>query len=107
MRDDCAGSGAVEAGDEIKQRGFSRAGAAQEREELAGGDGERDVVNGADGGVAEGVVAGDVIELNGRLVDGQVVGHRDLGWLTEYYAQQAFRVAEFRAQNGCGWVGSS
>ena len=62
---DGAGRGAVETGDEIEKRGFSRAGAAEKREEFARGKIERNVVDGTDHGAAHGVVAGDVVDANG------------------------------------------
>ncbi len=84
MSDDRAGSGAIESGNEIQKRGFSGAGAAEEGEEFARFDREGVVVHRADGGVAERVVAGDVVEADGRFV----VGHRDWFGPTEYYARE-------------------
>ena len=72
MCDDRARAGAVQAGDEIEQRGFSGAGAAEEGEEFAVRDGERNVVDGADDGFAHDVLAGNLVELDCRFL----VGHK-------------------------------
>lgn len=71
---DGAGCGAVEAGDEIQKRGLSRAGCAKKGEEFVGGDGERDFVDGADGGFAHGVVPGNVVKLDGGIGGGHESG---------------------------------
>jgi len=71
--EDGAGGGAVEAGDEIEERGFAGAGGAEEGEEFVVGDGEGEFVDGADGSFAHGVVAGDAVELDGGIGG----GHRD------------------------------
>jgi aminopeptidase YwaD len=76
VRDDGAGTGAVETGDEIEQRGFSGARATQKSEKLAMRDGERHVVDGADDGFAHDVVAGNLVKLDGWFV----VGHKDSCW---------------------------
>ncbi len=68
MSDDRAGGRAVQAGNEIEKRGFSRAGAAEKGEKFAGGKIERNIIDGADHGLAHGVVAGDMVETNGKLV---------------------------------------
>jgi hypothetical protein len=68
--EDGPGGGAVEAGNEIEQRGFSRAGGAEESEEFVVGHGEGEFVDGADGGFAHGVVAGDAVELDGGIGGG-------------------------------------
>ena len=57
VSEDGAGSGPVEAGDEIQERGFAGAGGAEEGEEFAVGDREREFVDGTDGSFAHGVVA--------------------------------------------------
>lgn len=67
MRDDRAGAGAVEASDEVEQRGFSGTRAAEKREEFARREGERNVVDGSNNGFAHDVVAGDLVELDGWL----------------------------------------
>jgi len=72
--EDGAGGGTVESGDEVKQSGFAGAGGAEEREKFAFGDGEGDFVDGADGGFAHGVVAGDTIELDGGSGSGHERG---------------------------------
>jgi hypothetical protein len=84
VSDDRAGGGAVEASDEIEQRGFSGAGAAEKGQKFARFDGKGDVVHRTDGGVAKSVVAGDMVELDGWFV----VGHRDRFGPTEYYATE-------------------
>ena len=61
---DGAGGGTVESGQEIEEGGLAGAGAAEERDEFALADFEGDVVDGGDGGVAEMVVAGDVLGLD-------------------------------------------
>jgi len=93
--DDRARSGAVETGDEIEQRGLSGAGRAEESEEFAGWDGQRDVVDRANRGFAEGIVAGDAVELDGGIG----VGHG--GWYgpTEYYARDVYQVSHFRLRS--------
>jgi len=63
--EDRTGSGTVEAGDEVQESGFAGAGRAEEREEFVVGDGEREFVDGVDGGFAHDVVAGDAVELDG------------------------------------------
>ncbi len=63
---DGAGGGAVEPGDEIEERGFAGAGGAEEGEEFVLRDGKGDFVDGANGGCAHGVVAGDAVELDGK-----------------------------------------
>src|SRR5258708_2919099 len=73
VSEDGAGGGAVEAGDEIEERGFAGAGRAEEGEEFVVGDGEGEFVDGADGSFAHGVVAGDAVELDGGIGG----GHRD------------------------------
>jgi hypothetical protein len=65
---DRAGCGAVEPGEEIEEGGLAGTGAAEKGDEFAGSDFEGDVVDGGDGGVAELVVAGDVLSLDERLV---------------------------------------
>jgi hypothetical protein len=62
--DDGAERGAVESSEEAEESGFARAGAAEESEEFAGEDGEGDVINGANGGFAEMVFAGDVLGVD-------------------------------------------
>ncbi len=57
-------SGAQEAGDEAQQRGLAAAGRADADDELAGRDGERDVVH---AGVAAGVAEADAFERDGRV----------------------------------------
>ena len=74
--EDGAGSGAIETGDEIEQRGFSRAGGAEESEEFVVGDGEGEFVDGTDGRFAHGVVAGDAVELDGGIGGGHGGGVR-------------------------------
>lgn len=74
---DCAGGGAVEPGQEIEKGGLAGAGGAEEGDELALADFEGDVVDSGDRGVAEVVVAGDVLGLDEGLVGGD--GHRS-GW---------------------------
>jgi len=76
---DGAGGGAVESGQEIEKGGFAGAGAAEKGDEFAGADFERDVVDGGDGGVAEMVVAGDVLGLDEGSV-GLVGGGHGNGW---------------------------
>ncbi len=61
---DGAGSGAVEPSQEIEKGGLAGAGAAEEGNEFALADLEGDVVDGGDGGVAEVIVAGDVLRLD-------------------------------------------
>src|ERR1700680_4667590 len=51
------GGGPVQAGHEIQQGGFARAGTAEESEEFTAGDFERKVVYRADGGFAQAVFA--------------------------------------------------
>ncbi len=68
--EDGAGGGAVEAGDEVEERGFAGAGRAEEREEFVVGYGEGEFVDGADGGFTHGVVAGDAVELDGGIGGG-------------------------------------
>ena len=72
LGDDRSGAGTVEAGDEIKQRGFSGTGAAQQGEEFAGWNRERDIVDGADDGFAHEVVAGNRFKTDG----GRKLGHK-------------------------------
>ena len=70
---DGAGGGAVESGQEIEKGGLAGAGAAEKGDEFALADFEGDVVDGGDGGVAEVVVAGDVLGLDegvGRRLGG-------------------------------------
>jgi hypothetical protein len=74
--DDGAGSGPVESGNQIQQCGFAGAGGAEEGEEFVIGDGERDFIDGSDGGFAHGVVARDAIELDGRFGDGHEIGRQ-------------------------------
>ena len=61
---DGAGGGAVKSGQEIEKGGLAGAGAAEKCDEFGGADFERDVVDGGDGGVAELIVAGDVLSLD-------------------------------------------
>jgi len=61
---DGAGGGAIEAGQEIEEGGLAGAGAAEKSDKFAGADFERDVVDGGDDGVAESVVAGDVLGVD-------------------------------------------
>jgi len=61
---DSAGGGAVEPSQEIEKGGLAGAGTAEECDEFALADFEGDVVDGGDGGVAEVVVAGDVLGLD-------------------------------------------
>ena len=70
VSEDGTGSGAVEAGDEIEQRGFAGAGGTEESEKFVVGYGEGEFVDGADGGFAHGVVAGDAVELDGGIGGG-------------------------------------
>ncbi len=58
------GSGAIESGQEIEKGGLTGAGAPEEGDEFAGADFEGDVVDGRNGGVAETVVARDVLGLD-------------------------------------------
>jgi len=74
MRGDRTGCGAIQAGDEIEERGFAGAGGAEECEELVVGNGERKFVDRADGSFAHGVVAGDAIELDSGIGDGHGMG---------------------------------
>jgi hypothetical protein len=67
VSEDGAGCRAVEAGDEIQERGFTGAGGAEETEEFVVGDGEGEFVDGADGSFAHRVVARDAVELNGGI----------------------------------------
>jgi len=72
LGDDRSGAGAVEAGDEIEQRGFSGTGAAEQSEKFACRNHERDLVDGVDDGFAHDVVAG-----NGSKADGgRKLGHK-------------------------------
>lgn len=64
---DGAGSGAIEAGHEVEKGGFAGAGAAEEGQEITALNGEGDVVDGADDGSAEGVVPGNVVEVDDGL----------------------------------------
>ena len=73
---DGAGGGAVESGQEIEKGGLAGAGAAKEGDEFSGADFERDIVDGGDGGVAEVVVAGDVLGLD----EGSSCGGHGCGW---------------------------
>ena len=72
VREDRAGAGAVEPGDEIEKGGFSGARAAEKREKFTYRDGERDFVDGADDGFAHEVVAGD----GSKPDSGRELGHR-------------------------------
>lgn len=90
--DDRAGARAVETGDEIEERGFSRAGAAEKREEFAARDGERDVVDGANDRFAHNIVAGNLVKLDREFC----IGHRHRS--QEYYAGAGLEVAG----DGCG-----
>lgn len=72
VRDDRAGAGTIEPGDEIEKRGFSGAGAAEKREKLTRWNGERDFVDRADEGFAHDIVAGD----GSKLDRGRKLGHR-------------------------------
>ncbi len=74
--DNGAGGGAVESGDEIQQGGLSGAGRAEEGEKFVWENGERDIVDGADGGFTHGVVAGDTVELDGGIGSGHESGVR-------------------------------
>ena len=65
---DGAGCGTIESGQEIEKGGLAGAGAAEEGDEFAGADFEGDVVDCGDGGVAELIVAGDVLSLDEWLV---------------------------------------
>ena len=69
---DGTGGGAVESGQEIEQGGFAGAGTAEQGDEFALADFEGDVVDGGDGGVAEVIVARDVLGLD---QGGGWVGH--------------------------------
>ncbi len=60
-----AGSGTVEPGHQVEQSGFSRARAAEKRDEFAGADLERNVVHRAYGGGAESIVSRDAVEFDG------------------------------------------
>ncbi len=71
---DGAGSGAIQAGDEIEERGFSRTGGAEESEEFVVGYGEGEFVDGADRSFAHGVVAGDAVELDRGIGGGHGSG---------------------------------
>jgi len=77
----------IEASHEIEKSGFAGAGAAKECDEFAGADGEGDIVYGANGGGAEGIVAGDVVELEGDGIGwARSCGHVNVGCaLREYY----------------------
>ena len=59
---------AVETGEQIQQRGFSRARLPQQRDEFAGLDGQRDAVNRANHAAAHGVVAADILGSDGRAL---------------------------------------
>lgn len=71
--EDGAEGGSVESSDEIEKCGFARARGAEKREKLVGGDGERDVVDGAYAGFAHGVVAGNVFEMDSDFGGGHGV----------------------------------
>ena len=72
---DGAGGGAVESGQEIEEGGLAGAGGAEEGDEFALADFEGDVVDGGDGGVAEVIVAGNILGLD----EGSSRGH-GYGW---------------------------
>lgn len=76
LGDDRSGSGAIEAGNKIEQRGFSGTGASKQGQEFSRLDGKRNVVDGANDGVSQRIVTGDVVELNGWLV----IGHGGSVW---------------------------
>ena len=67
---DFAAGGAVEAGEDVEQRGLAGAGAANEGEHLAGGDGERDIADGPDLVGAAFEAAGDAARLDGCAAHG-------------------------------------
>ena len=75
MSDNRAGGGAVEAGDEIEERGFAGAGTAEKGEEFASRNGNGNVVHGADDGFTHEVVAGDGFKADG----GRKLGHKLCG----------------------------
>ncbi len=76
---DSSRRGTVKPSQEIQKGGLARPRATEERDEFAGADFERDVVDGGDGGVAEMVVAGDVLGLDEGSV-GLVGGGHGCGW---------------------------
>ena len=68
LHDDAAAGGTVEPGDEVQERRFAGARAAEQGDEIAGGNFERDPVHGANRRFAHGVVTGDILGANAGAV---------------------------------------